>query len=140
MLSFMRTLVVLLVFLTPVAPAASSLSPAAVVRAWSKALNRNDNDAAGSLFAPNAVVTQPGYRLILKTHKLAVEWNSGLPCSGTITFLKVTGNTVRANFLLGQRPKHKCDAPRTIAAALFRIRNGKITFWEQIPPLSAPTA
>jgi hypothetical protein len=136
----MRRLIVLFAFLALAAPAGSILSPAAVVRAWSKALNRNDNEAAGSLFAPNAIVTQPGYRLILKTHKLAVEWNSGLPCSGTITFLEVKGNTVRANFLLGQRPKHKCDAPRTPAAALFRIRNGKITFWQQIPPLSSPTA
>jgi limonene-1,2-epoxide hydrolase len=136
----MRPLVVLLAALALAAPAGSALSPAAVVRAWSKALNRNDNEAAANLFAANAVVVQPGYRLVLKTHKLAVIWNSGLPCAGTITSIRVVGTSVTANFRLGERPKHKCDAPGQPAAALFRVRQGKITFWQQVPPVTQPVA
>ena len=135
-----RSLAVLLAALALAGPAGSTLSPAAVVRAWSKALNRNDNEAAANLFAANAVVIQPGYRLVLKTHKLAVIWNSGLPCSGTITSLRVVGTAVTANFRLGERPKHKCDAPGQAAAALFRVRKGKIIFWQQVPPVTQPVA
>jgi hypothetical protein len=104
-----------------------------VVRAWSAALNRNDNEAAGSLFARNAIVTQPGYRLVLRTHRQAVEWNGGFPCSGKITYLKAKGASVHAEFLLGERPKHKCDGPGQTAAVEFTVRNGKITFWKQVP-------
>ena len=35
-------------------------SPSEVVRAWSAALDRNDNDAAGGLFADSAQVIQDG--------------------------------------------------------------------------------
>jgi hypothetical protein len=34
--------------------------PVAIVRAWSQALNTNDNEAAAELFAPGARVVQPG--------------------------------------------------------------------------------
>ena len=40
-----------------VAAAPAARSPAVVVRAWSAALNRGDNEAAANLFAKNAVVT-----------------------------------------------------------------------------------
>ena len=36
-------------------------------------------------------------------------------------------------FLLADRGKTACDAPGTLAAALFEIVNGKIVSWEQIP-------
>jgi limonene-1,2-epoxide hydrolase len=136
----MRALLMAVAALVIAVPAGSTLSPAAVVRAWSKALNRNDNEAAANLFAPNAVVTQPGYRVVLKTHKSAVVWNNLLPCSGHITSLLVNGTSVTANFTLGERPKHKCDAPGRAAAAVFRIHNGKIVLWRQVPPVSQPVA
>ena len=133
-------LAVVFVALALAGPAGSTLSPAAVVRAWSKALNRNDNEAAASLFAPGAVVLQPGYKIVLKTHRSAVVWNNLLPCAGKITSLRVIGTAVTANFVLGERPKHKCDAPGRAAAALFRIRKGKITLWQQVPPVTQPVA
>jgi limonene-1,2-epoxide hydrolase len=136
----MRALLVAVAALVIAVPAGSTLSPAAVVRAWSKALNRNDNEAAANLFAANAVVTQPGYRVVLKTHKSAVVWNNLLPCAGHITSLLVNGTSVTANFILGERPKHKCDAPGRAAAAVFRIRKGKIVLWRQVPPVSQPVA
>ena len=45
-----------------------------------------------------------------------------------------------ATFVLGQRPKHRCDAPGQKAAALFVIRNGKIVLWKQVPVPQLPTA
>jgi limonene-1,2-epoxide hydrolase len=121
--------------------AAAAATPAQVVRAWSKALNANRNDAAARLFAPNARVLQGGYELLLKTHALALTFNAGLPCSGKIVGMRVLGNRVLATFLLGHRPKHRCDAPGQKAAAVFVVRRGKIVLWEQVPvPVPGPTA
>ena len=44
-----------------------SASPENVARAWSKAINAGDNEAAARLFAPGAVVVQ-GPEIVLRTH------------------------------------------------------------------------
>lgn len=114
-------------------------SPEAVARAWSRALNKNDNGAAANLFAPNAHVIQPGVDGFLTTRKLAVEFNNLLPCAGRIIAVTVQGTHAVATFVLGQRPKHHCAAPGVKAAALFIVRNGKITLWQQVAvPKPAP--
>src|SRR5919205_2525097 len=92
-------------------------SPPAIVRAWSKALNANDNKAAAALFAPGAELVQ-GVDVQL-TPQLALAWNRSLPCGGTIIDLKRSGDRVRATFLLKERPQHKCDGPGQKAAAVF---------------------
>jgi len=120
--------------------AQAAATPAQVVRAWSHALNANDNEHAGRLFAPNARVVQPGVDVRLNSHALAVAFNNALPCAGLIVKLRVTGNRAIATFVLGQRPKHRCDAPGQKAAALFVIRGGKIVLWKQIPVPEEPTA
>jgi limonene-1,2-epoxide hydrolase len=131
-----------LVALLLVAPAsAAPKTPAQVVRAWSAALNRGDNEAAANLFAKNAVVTQNGVKLVLSTHHLAVLWNEGLPCAGHILKITVTKNIADAIFRLGERKGIKCDAPGIEARAAFKIVNGKIVYWAQLPvpkPKSAP--
>lgn len=116
--------------------------PAAIVRAWSKALNANDNEAAAELFAPGAHVVQPGVDARL-TPELAVEFNASLPCGGKIVRMTRKGNRVTAVFLLTERPKHVCDAPGQQAAAVFTIsKRGLISRWVQIPvpPKAKPTA
>jgi hypothetical protein len=110
----------------------SAASPEAVARAWSKALNANNNLAAAELFARNAHVVQPSVDGILSSLEIALAFNASLPCSGHIVATKVNGNRVVATFVLGERPKHHCDAPGSKAAALFVVRNGKITLWEQV--------
>jgi limonene-1,2-epoxide hydrolase len=123
--------------------ARSTRSPVQVVRAWSRDLNANRNEAAARLFARNARVVQPGLDLFLTTLELAVQFNDALPCAGTITRVQVHGATVTATFLLGERPKHRCDGPGAKAAAVFVVRKGKIVLWEQVPvppEPSAPTA
>jgi limonene-1,2-epoxide hydrolase len=110
----------------------ATASPEAVARAWSKALNRNDNVAAANLFALNAHVVQPGIDGRLKTHALAVLFNASLPCAGRVTAVTVHGTHAVAVFVLAERPKHHCDAPGAKAAALFVVEHGKITLWQQV--------
>ena len=104
-----------------------------VVRAWSRALNAGDNEAAAALFAPGARVVQGGLVTVLATHADAVRWNRGLPCSGKIVDLERSGNDVTATFVLGDRPASACDGPGDRAAAVFRIRGGHIVLWHQVP-------
>jgi limonene-1,2-epoxide hydrolase len=120
--------------------AEAALTPAEVVRAWSRALNTNDNEHAARLFAENARVLQPGVDVRLTTHRLAVAFNNALPCAGRIVEISVKGNRATAVFVLGQRPRHRCDAPGVKAAALFVVRSGKIVLWQQVPVPEKPTA
>ena len=120
-----------LLVLAPSAPAKAPPRPAAVVRAWTAALNRSDNEAAANLFAKNAVVIQNGLKLVLFTHHLAVLWMEGVPCSGSLVRVRVTQNIADAIFVLGSRKGIK-------ARAAFVVRNGKIVRWVQLPvPKSA---
>jgi len=132
--------VVLVAAFLLVSAAPAARSPAAVVRAWSAALDRGDNQAAANLFAKNAVVAQPGYTLPLKTHKLAVLWNKSLPCRGKILWITVRRNVADATFLLSDRsPVQPCDGPGTRARAAFTVENGKITAFVQLPVIPKPT-
>ena len=119
----------------------TSASPQSVVRAWSRALNSGDDETAADLFARNATVIQLGQVLTLRTHADARRFNHSLPCSGRIVSLSVDGDEVRATFLLGDRPASRCDGPGEEAAALFRVRHGKIVLWHQVPApeAGAPT-
>ena len=114
-------------------------SPPAIVRAWSRALNANDNVAAAALFAPRARVIQPGVDVFLSP-RLALAFNESLPCGGKIVRQTRKGDRIVVTFLLTERPRHRCDAPGQKAAAAFTVRRGKIVRWEQIPVPDSPTA
>ena len=120
--------------------AQAAATPAQVVRAWSRALNANENKRAAALFAPNARVVQPGLDVRLSSKALRLAFNESLPCSGRIVRITVTGNRALATFVLGERPKHRCDGPGDKAAALFVVRNGKIVLWKQVPVRNQATA
>jgi limonene-1,2-epoxide hydrolase len=113
-------------------------SPESVVRAWSKALNAGDNEAAANLFATGAEVVQGGTVIHFRTHGEAVAWNAGLPCSGSIVSLRRDGSAVTATFLLGDRPASACDAPGQKATAVFRVQDGKIVLWHQVEVAEEP--
>jgi hypothetical protein len=104
---------------------------AAVVRAWSAAINRGDDRAAGALFARPALIVQ-GYALRLDTLKDAITWNSGLPCAGKLQRMELVTAGVLATFTLGERPHHHCDAPGRRAAAVFGLDHGRIRLWQQV--------
>ncbi|HEY2938929.1 MAG TPA: nuclear transport factor 2 family protein [Gaiellaceae bacterium] len=110
------------------APSAES-----VVRAWSQALNDDDNDRAADLFAPDAQIVQAGHEVTLKTHAEAVAWNAALPCSGKIVSIDSHGNTATATFLLGDRRHSRCDGPGERSTAIFKVVKGKIVLWHQTP-------
>ena len=109
-------------------------STESVVRAWSEALNEDDNNTAANLFAANAKVVQDGTVLRLKTHEDAVRWNAGLPCSGTLTSIHSSGHTATATFRLGDRGKSHCDGPGKKVSGIFRVVDGKIVLWHQTAP------
>lgn len=112
-----------------------------VVRAWSAALDRNDNERAGRLFADGARVIQNG-EATLATHADAVRWNAALPCGGRISHLELHGTSqVLAVFELKNRPQHRCDAIGRQAAAIFQVEKGRIVLWHQtaVPDAYAPS-
>ncbi len=113
-------------------------SPESVVRAWSEAVNSEDNASAARLFAEGAQVIQGTDIRRLRTFEEARTWNEGLPCSGRILALEVQGAVVRATFLLGNRGRTRCDGPGQRARALFRVEHGKIVLWHQLDPLLEP--
>jgi limonene-1,2-epoxide hydrolase len=114
--------------------------PAAIVRAWSAALNRNDNAAAAAFFAHDARVVQGSLDVRLTTRHLALAFNAALPCAGKIVSMHVDGAVVTAIFKLGQRPKHICDGPGQKAAAQFIVENGKIVLWQRLALPSVPSS
>lgn len=115
-------------------------STESVVRAWSQALNTDDNEQAANLFAPGAEVVQPGQVLTLRTHMEAVQWNARLPCAGRIVSIESRGQTATATFELGDRPHSRCDGPGERATAVFKVIKGKIVLWHQTEsPPGGPT-
>lgn len=113
-------------------------SPEDVVRAWSRALNAGDNGAAADLFAQGAQIEQASLRLTVRTRADALAWNRSLPCSGRIVELVTTGDDATATFVLGNRGTSACDAPGGRVTATFRVRDGKIVLFRQLPAGTVP--
>jgi hypothetical protein len=119
--------------------AEDAAGPEEVVRAWSRALNAGDNEAAAALFAVGARIEQPGFVLRVRRLDDALLWNRTLPCSGEIVRLTTRGEEeATATFLLGDRRTSPCDAPGGEAVALFRVRDGKIVLFRQLPAEPPP--
>jgi len=104
-------------------------SPESVVRAWSQELNTGDNEDAAKLFAPGAEIVQAGTTLRLDTQAEAIA---------RIVSITTNGDTTSATFILGDRPKRKCDGPGQRATAIVRVRKGKIVLWHQTSTAPAP--
>src|SRR3954469_10199141 len=136
----MRPPLALALLLLAVLPGCGSTppSPESVVRAWSQELNTGDNEDAAKLFAPGAEIVQAGTTLHLDTQAEAIAWNAALPCSGRIVSIKTNGDPPSATFILGDRPKRKCDGPGQRATAIVRGRKGKIVLWHQTSASPAP--
>ena len=126
----------LLVLVLPLAACGShkAASPEQVARSWSAALNSNDNKGAAALFARDARVIQDDVT-VLHSAGDALEWNRLLPCGGAILGVSVQNtDEVIVTFQLKERPGHTCDGPGQEAAAVFRVEDGKIVLWHQVPP------
>jgi limonene-1,2-epoxide hydrolase len=128
------TLLVLLALALTACGGHKAQTPEQVARAWSAALNADDNAAAGALFAKDAQVIQ-GDVTLLHTKDEATHWNSLLPCGGAIVGItKQATDEVLVIFRLQERRFHVCDGPSDEAAAVMRVEHGKITLWHQVPP------
>ncbi len=127
-----------------VAPAAGGTDePTAmkrVVRAWSARLNAYDNAGAARLFSRPATLVQGGFSLRLRTASDIALWHRLLPCAGKLVSITVEGERATAVFLLANGKNRRCDAPGVKAAAVFRIRGGKIRSWTQVPVPAGPIA
>ena len=111
----------------------SAPSPEDVARAWSAALNRDDNEAAAKLFAARPEIVQ-GTQLPIMTRGDVLDWTASLPCGGRITRVERRGKAeVLVVFTLTERPHHICDGPGKAAAAIFGVEDGKIVLWHQTP-------
>ena len=114
-------------------------NPTAIVESWSKALNAGDDAAAAGLFSDDATVIQGGQTVKLAGHAEALSFNASLPCGGEIVEQSLAGNEVTATFSLTERPGHTCDGTGHTAVAVFRIADGKIVVWHQLPSTEPDT-
>lgn len=108
-------------------------SEASKIRAWSRALNDGDFDAAASFFATGAVVEQLEEKR-LANRDAAVAFNRSLPCRADVTDVKDEGETYVAAFKLRDGPGGPCGGA---ARVRFRFEGGKFAEWRQ---LSAPAS
>ena len=135
----MRTVALCMLAVLLVAPPAGAArlgSPAGtkkVVHAWSDRLNAYDNAGVARLFALPSVFVQGGSVLRLETRADVALWHRLLPCAGRIVSITVKGEYATAVFVLANGKHRRCDAAGQKAAAIFRVRNGKIVSWVQIP-------
>ena len=109
----------------------SHRTPAEVVRAWSAALNRGDEEAAAALFGPNAVFVAGDYQTVLRTREQALAFHREMVWCGPIVRLRAHGDEVEAQFSLASR--RRCvRGGRERGSVYFRIRGDKIVFFDQI--------
>jgi len=107
---------------------------AAVIRAWSGALNDGDFDRAASYFAPNAVVEQ-AQEIRLADREAAVAFNRSLPCKADVTDVEDEGDTVVAAFRLRGGTGGPCEGS---ARVRFTFRDGKFSEWRQLAGPAQP--
>jgi hypothetical protein len=103
-----------------------------VVRTWSRLLNARDNAGVAKLFRLPALFVQGSFAFRLTTPAEIAMWHDGLPCSGKVTSIRISGQFATVVFVLGDRRGSKCDAPGEKAAARFKIVRGKIVSWQQV--------
>src|ERR687886_1758152 len=103
----------------------SHRTPAEVVRAWSAALNRGDEEAAAALFGPNAVFVAGDYQAVLRTREQVLAFHREMVWCGPIVRLAAKGNEVEAQFSLASRPTAHCErGGHERGSVYFRVRNG----------------
>jgi limonene-1,2-epoxide hydrolase len=129
-------LLLMVVFALPLVGCGSkdaATAPADIVASWSQAINASDDETAAKLFAPDAVVIQGGQSTRLPGEAEALAFNSSLPCGGKVVQQSTKGDEVTATFTLTRRPGHMCDGTGESAVTVFRIADGKITLWHELP-------
>jgi hypothetical protein len=126
-----RRLLIILALVAAGCGGSSHRTPAQVVRAWSAAVNRGDDEAAAGLFGAKVVFVAGDYQTVLRTHAQALAFNRGLRWCGPIVRLARHGDEVVARFWL--RTRGHCErGGRERGSVAFTVRDGKIVFFDQI--------
>ena len=108
-------------------------TPAQVVRAWSAAVNRGDNEAAAALFGSKVVFVAGDSRFVLRTRAQALAFHRAIGWCGPIVRLARDGGEVVAQFSLASRSSGHCErGGRERGSVAFRIRHGKIVYFTQL--------
>lgn len=111
----------------------SRRTPTEVVRAWSAAWNQGDEEAAAALFGPKAVFVAGDYQTVLRTREQVLAFHQEMAWCGPIVRLRAHGDEVEAQFSLASRPNGHCErGGRERGSVQFRVRDGKIVFFDQI--------
>ena len=111
----------------------SHRAPAQVVRAWSAALNRGDEEAAAALFGPRTVFVAGDYQTVLHTRGEVLSFHRAMVWCGPIVRLLANGNEVEAQFSLASRSHGRCESGgRERGSVYFRVRDGKIVYFDQV--------
>jgi SnoaL-like domain len=106
-------------------------TPEEVVRGWSAAVNRGDDEKAAALFGSRVVFVAGDYQTVLRTRAQALAFNRALRWCGPIVRLARSGDEVVARFSLRTRG-HCDDGGRGTGSVAFTVRDGKIVFFDQI--------
>jgi SnoaL-like domain len=111
----------------------SRRTPAQVVRAWSAAVNRGDDEAAAALFGSTVVFVAGDSRFVLRTEAQALAFHRAIGWCGPIVRLVQAGDEIVAQFSLASRPSGHCErGGRERGSVAFRVRDGKIVRFDQI--------
>jgi SnoaL-like domain len=111
----------------------SQRTPAQVVRAWSAAVNRGDDEAAAALFGSRVVFVAGDSRRVLRTRAQTLAFNRAIGWCGPIVRLVRTDEEIVAQFSLASRPSGHCErGGRERGSVAFRVRDGKIVRFDQI--------
>ena len=105
-----------------------------VIRGWVDAVSAGRYGRAADYFARDAVVEQVT-EIRLRTRADALAFNRGLPCRARLTDVRDEGDTSLAAFRLLPGPGGPCDGA---ARVRFKIRDGLIREWRQLPEPAAP--
>ncbi|MGE5690191.1 MAG: hypothetical protein ACM33B_06510 [Pseudomonadota bacterium] len=103
-----------------------------VVRAWAESVRLGHVEAAARLLAPGAEVIDGDRRLVLRTEGDALRYSRREACAGAVVRIEEEGGTVEAEFDVGPASLAHCEGA-VRERALFRVRDGKITFLHRLP-------
>ena len=108
-------------------------TPEQVVRAWSAAVNRGDEEAAAALFGSKVRFVAGDYQTVLRRRAEVLAFHRTMGWCGPIVRLAQKGDEIVAQFSLVSRPSGHCErgGPERGSVA-FRVRDGKIVFFDQI--------
>jgi hypothetical protein len=110
----------------------------AVIDRWLAILGRGDEEGAGRMFAPGALVQNGSPVLRLSTSAQRTQFMRILTCGATDKNAVAAPNHFTiVTFILTERPKGSCGSGTGhVASAAIQVRHGRITGWFRLPAVA----